>query len=147
MYYIFIEFMILLHTFIVISLARCKDYMIRLISFTKFSHVLADFTCARAIGILWIIYLGDNILWLEWWEERPCLKNLYFQFWLEIFAFKIIKYFFYSLKKCIQVFKNNFLLLFFTWILWSWFLFLKSIISTNKLLWSSSASFKVILPL
>ena len=41
--------MILLDTFSVIYFARCKEYMISLISFRKFSDVLPAFTCARAI--------------------------------------------------------------------------------------------------
>ena len=45
--------------FLVIS--RCKEYRIFLISFSKFSYVLPDFTCARAIGILRSICLGLNI--------------------------------------------------------------------------------------
>ena len=52
MYYTFIEFIILLYTFLVISFARYKEYMICLISFSKFLDVLPAFTCARAIGNL-----------------------------------------------------------------------------------------------
>ena len=44
--------MLLLYTFLVISFARYKEYMICLISFSKFSDVLPGFTCARAIGNL-----------------------------------------------------------------------------------------------
>ena len=53
--------MILLHTFLVTFFARYKEYMICLISFTKFSDVIPAFTCARAIGNLGIICLGVNI--------------------------------------------------------------------------------------
>ena len=52
----------------------CKEYMMRLISFSKFSDVLSAFTCTRAIGNLWSICLGVNILILEWSEtlsEKP----------------------------------------------------------------------------
>ena len=42
----------LLHTFLVISFDRYKEYMICLISFSKFSDVLPVFTRARAIGNL-----------------------------------------------------------------------------------------------
>ena len=38
--------------------------------FSKFSDVLPAFTCARAIGNLWGICLGVNILRLEW-SEKP----------------------------------------------------------------------------
>ena len=49
----FIEFIILLHTFLlVISFARCKEYMICLISSSKFSHVLPAFTCASDVDNL-----------------------------------------------------------------------------------------------
>ena len=57
-----IEFMILLYTFLVISSARYKEYMICLISFITFSDVLLAFTCAGAIGKLWRICLKVNIL-------------------------------------------------------------------------------------
>ena len=45
----FTEFVILLYTFLVISFVRYKDYMIRRISFSKFSDVLPAFTCASVI--------------------------------------------------------------------------------------------------
>ena len=62
----FIEFIVLLYTFLVISFARYKEYIICLISFSKFSDVLPTFTCARAIGNLWSICFGVNILiWLR----------------------------------------------------------------------------------
>ena len=37
-----------------------------MISFSKFSDVLRAFTCARAIGNLWSIWLGGNILSCLW---------------------------------------------------------------------------------
>ena len=41
-------------------------------SLSKFSDVLLAFTCARAIGNLWSICLGVNILRLEWsFSEKP----------------------------------------------------------------------------
>ena len=45
----FIKFIILLHTFLATAFARYKEYLICLISFSKFSYVLTAFTCARAI--------------------------------------------------------------------------------------------------
>ena len=51
----------MLHTFLVVSFARYKEYIIYLISFSNFSDALPDFTCASAIGNLWSIYLGVNI--------------------------------------------------------------------------------------
>ena len=49
LFYNFIEFVILLYTFLVISFARYREYIICLISFSKFSDVLPVFTCAIAI--------------------------------------------------------------------------------------------------
>ena len=51
-FYNFIAFIKLLYTFLVISFARYKEYMIRLISFSKLSDVLPAFICANAIGNL-----------------------------------------------------------------------------------------------
>ena len=47
---IIIELIILLHTFLVISFAQYKEYIICQISFSKFLDVLPAFTCVRAIG-------------------------------------------------------------------------------------------------
>ena len=44
--------MILLYTFLAISFAHYKKYVIYLISFSKFSNVLPAFPHARAIGTL-----------------------------------------------------------------------------------------------
>ena len=52
LFYEFFEFIILLYTFLVISFARYREYIICLISFSKFSDILPDFTCASAIGNL-----------------------------------------------------------------------------------------------
>ena len=62
LYYNFIEIIKLLYTFLVIYFARYKEYIIWWISFSKFSDVLPAFTRTRAIGNLWIICLGVNIL-------------------------------------------------------------------------------------
>ena len=45
LFYKFIEFIIMLYTFLVISFAGYKAYIISLISFSKFSDVLPAFTC------------------------------------------------------------------------------------------------------
>ena len=58
----FIKFIILLYTFLVTSLSRYKEYMIWCTSFSKFSDVLVVFIYANAIGKLWSICLGVNIL-------------------------------------------------------------------------------------
>ena len=52
LFYNFIEFIILLYTFLVISFARYREYIIFLASFSKFSDVSPAFTCASAIGNL-----------------------------------------------------------------------------------------------
>ena len=50
LFYNFIEFIMLLYTFLVISFGPYKEYMmIFRISFSKFSDVLRAFTYARAI--------------------------------------------------------------------------------------------------
>ena len=46
------EFIILLYTLFGIYFARFKEYIISLISFTKFSDVLPAFTCASGINNL-----------------------------------------------------------------------------------------------
>ena len=62
LFYNFIEFIILLYTFLVIFLARFKECMIWRILSSKFSDVLPTVTCARAIGSFWSIYWGVPIL-------------------------------------------------------------------------------------
>ena len=51
-FYKFIEFIILLYNSFVISFSRYKEYMICMISFSKFSDVSTGFTFAIAIGNL-----------------------------------------------------------------------------------------------
>ena len=51
-YNFIIEFIMLLYTVLVISFSQYKEYIICLISFSKFSDVLPAFSCARAIGNL-----------------------------------------------------------------------------------------------
>ena len=52
LFYDFIEFIVLLYIFLIISFARYKEHNICLILFSKFSDVLPGFTCARAISNL-----------------------------------------------------------------------------------------------
>ena len=66
MYYTFIEFIILLYTFLIISFAWYNKYMIRQVSFSKFSEVLSAFSYASAIGNLWSTCLGANIFSMKW---------------------------------------------------------------------------------
>ena len=65
LFYNFIEFIILLYTYLVFSFARYKEYIICLISFSKFSDVLPAFICESTIDILCNIYLGLNTLRFE----------------------------------------------------------------------------------
>ena len=51
-YNLIYESIILLYTFLVISFARYKEYIICLILFSKFSDVLPPFPCESAIGNL-----------------------------------------------------------------------------------------------
>ena len=52
LFFNFIEFIMLLYTFLVISFARYKEYINCMILFSKFLDVLPAFTCASAIGNL-----------------------------------------------------------------------------------------------
>ena len=62
LFYNFTELNILLYTFLVIFFAWYKEYIICLISFSKFAYVLRASTWASAIGNLWSICLGVNVL-------------------------------------------------------------------------------------
>ena len=66
LYYNFIEFIILLYTFLVIYFAEYKEYMIWWIWFSKFSAALPAFTCAIATGNIWSICLWNNFLMIKW---------------------------------------------------------------------------------
>ena len=61
-----IDLIMLLYTLLVICFDWYKEKTICLISFNKLSELLPAFTCARAIGNLWSICLGVNVLILEW---------------------------------------------------------------------------------
>ena len=60
--YNFFEFIIWLHTFLVISISQWKECMIDLFDFIYISDVLPTFTCASAISNLWRVSLEVNIL-------------------------------------------------------------------------------------
>ena len=51
-YYKCIEFIMCLYTFLVISFARYKKYVVYLISFSKFSDISPTFTCVSAVDNL-----------------------------------------------------------------------------------------------
>ena len=65
-FYKLTEIITFLNIFLVISFVRYKEYMICPTSFRKFSDVLPAFTCASAIGNLFSIGLGANILRYLW---------------------------------------------------------------------------------
>ena len=62
MFYNSVEFIILLQSFLVISFAQYKQYIICPILVNKISDVLHAFTCVSAIVNLLGIYSGVNIL-------------------------------------------------------------------------------------
>ena len=103
LFYNFIEFIILLYTFLVITFARYKEYIIYLISFSKFSDVLPVFTCASATGNLWKICLGVNILSLS-----SCIVLYLVQIQLRI-TIKQFNNFFSWFVKCFNIFYYTFL--------------------------------------
>ena len=123
MYHTFIEFIILLDNFLVI-------YMIFLISFSNCSDVLSVFTCARAIGNLWNICLGVTILFI---------------FAGNILLSKTSRTLHLPSKNVYRFLRTPFAFLFFYGFCGLVFSF-KFIMSPNKLLWSSTASFKIIIP-
>ena len=63
---VYIDLIMLWYTFLVLSFDWYKEKTICLISFSKLSELLPAVTCARAIGNLWSICLGINILSLDW---------------------------------------------------------------------------------
>ena len=76
----------------------------------------------------------------------PVWKTSTFNFHSKYFAFRSIKNSFLYPQRVYIVIKNIFFVLFFSGFC-AFAFFLKSIISTNKLVWPSSAPVKVILPL
>ena len=128
-----------------ISFARYKEYMIGLISFSKFSDVLPAFTFARAIGYLWSISLEFNILRLKWSEtlsEKP-VSSIFIGNTLLPKALRTLSL---PSKRLYKAQRTSFFFCFLS-VFFSFTYFLKFIISTNKSLWSLSASFRVIIPL
>ena len=95
LFYNFFEF-IRLYNFLVIYLAPYREYIIFLISFSKFSDIVPAYTCARLIDNLWYICLGVIILVLEniW---KTCTLYFYWKY----FAIESIKNSFFTFKKVI----------------------------------------------
>ena len=119
--------------------------MIFLISFSKCTDVLTVFTCARAINNLWSIYLGVNILGLEW-SETMSEKTVPSIFIGNILLSEALKNISLPSKRLYKPSRTSPFCCFFS----QFFVFtsfLKFRISTNKSLWSLSASFRVIVPL
>ena len=129
--------MVLSYTLLVISFARCREYIICLISFNKFSDALPAFTCARAIGNHWSFCFVVNIL-------RPLL---YFALYLASDSKREL-----SLKESIIFsLKSEKFSTFRITLIWSFdfdFLFPFFIFprSDLKLVWSFNTSFGFILP-
>ena len=140
LFYTFIEFIMFLYAFLVISFFQYKEYIIYLILFSNFSKVLSAFTCASAIGNLWSICWRIKILRFEWSETLsekpvpsiftgniPLSKASSTRSLPSKIAYKLLRISFFS------CFLSEFSGL---------VVFLKFIISTNEILWSSSAYFK-----
>ena len=70
LFYNFIEFIMLLYTFLVIYFAWYRKYTICLVSSSKILDELPAFTSARSISNPWIICLGVNIL-----RPFPCFES------------------------------------------------------------------------
>ena len=73
LFYNFIEFILLLYTVLVISLARYIEYIICLISFSKFTDVLPDFICAsvRRTSSTFLLFIKiedffNNVYYFNW---------------------------------------------------------------------------------
>ena len=119
MYYIFIEFIILLYTFLVISFARYKEYMICLILFSKFSDFLPAFTCARAIGNLWSICLGVSRIFHVF-----CDLNILFVFSFRCNSRIIIKQFDNFFSRLVKWFNIFYCIFFIFWFFASYYYFI-----------------------
>ena len=132
LFYNFIKFIISIYTFLVITFARYKKYIICLISISEFSDLLHVFTCTSAIGNTWIFCLGVNIfnfspyfaLYLSFRNQKrmKCKKSMnytylifWFWFWISFFFYFVysdLKYFnflilllglhYHLLNKCIK---------------------------------------------
>ena len=127
--------------FLVISFAQYKEYMICLISVSKFLDVLAAFTCARANGNIWCNCLGLNIF------KRASMSGgrlfACVSFYWKYSISESIKNYFSTFIKSIYTFISIFLFL--PSALFGLNLSLKSIIFSNKLVWSISVLFILIL--
>ena len=76
MFYNFIEFIILLYTFLVIYFDQYIECIISQVLFSKFSGVLSAFSCENAIGNFWKICLRDSILRCEQSETSDMRANI-----------------------------------------------------------------------
>ena len=77
LFYNFIEFIILLHTFLVFFFLDPKNKWFDRFHLVSFSDLLSDFPCATAISNLWSVCLEINTLTREdKSKERERLKTL-----------------------------------------------------------------------
>ena len=93
LFYNWMEFIILLRTFLVTSFSWCKEYLIWDIPISRFSDVLPYFTCESATSNLWGICLGVNILislrfcWLLKLRIFSIIWNILFELSFKQFLF------------------------------------------------------------
>ena len=115
-----------------IYFARHKEYMICLISFSKFSDVLFAFTCARAIGNILRICLRVHIFRLEWSETfyEKSVPSILIE---NILLSKVSIPLSLHSKNAYKFLRIFFSFFFFFSRICGLFFFLKSITSTNKL--------------
>ena len=111
------------------------------ILFERLSNILSGSDAfARAIGNLWSICLGVNILRLEWSEtlsEKP-VPSIYIG---NILLSKALRTLSLTSKSAYKFSRASSFFCFFLWIFW-FYLFLKIQVSTKKSLWSLPASFR-----
>ena len=69
LFYNFVEFTILLYTFVITSFAQYRFYIICLISFCIFLDAFPAFTCASAIDYFWSICFGVNFFSRSLWFD------------------------------------------------------------------------------
>ena len=136
--YNFIKFIMLLYVFLVISFARYREYIICLISLSKFSDVLPVFTFSRAIGNLWNICLVLNIL-----RSFPCFAS-HSKREYSLKKSMIFQHF----KNCFKNLSNIFNILYYNLMFWFDFGFPFFIYPRPdlKLIWYFNPSFGLILP-
>ena len=137
----FIEFIILLYIFLVISFAWYKEYINFLILHSKFSDILRAFTCVRTIGNLSSVCLKVNILRLEWSEilsEKP-VSSVFLE---NILLSKALRTLSLTSKSSYKFLRTSSFFCFFSEF-FGFICFLKLNILTNKSIWYLLVSFRI----